>query len=815
MSLSLFLKWSWRDLRARWIQVVTIALVIGLGTGSFASLNSLAVWRTLSNEASFAATKMYDLRIRLSVGSFLSQGSLTAALSDLEDPSLVQASAERLIMPTQVDVSTDSRSVLVPGRLIGMDVSSESGPTVNDVHVTSGRALTPNDTGDALVLLESKFAETYALPSEGEVQLAGGQAVRYVGHALAPEYFIVLTGTGGFYAHANFGVVFTSLETAQELTALPGLTNDLVLQLSETANPETTIADLESVFAERFPEVGMTVMQPLDDPSFRVLTEDVEGDQQSSNVIAFAIFIGAVFAAFNLTTRMVESQRREIGVAMALGVPKSRIALRPLLVGAQIALLGMILGVGVGLLIGQALRGVMEDLIPLPVAVFDFQPSLFFGVAVAGFIVPILAITYPVWRAVRVRPIEAIQLGHLAARGGGLAPLLKRLSLPGATFGQLPFRNVVRAPRRAMLTLFGIAAAIAVMVAVLGLVDSLLETIQDGERETLQETPERLGIDLVAPLPVQSPIVQKVLGSSTISTSEPTLRVGGALVKDDTEFDVIIQVVDFESDLWQPTIVDGEADTSRPGVILPEKAAADLGVRVGDDVTVEHPVRQGPTSFTLTRTDLPVLATHPHPFRVNVYLDTRHADLLGMEGTTNRISALPAEGADLDMVKRQMFGLEGVASVDTVAGEARVIEDLISQFLGLLQVMEAVPLLLALLIAYNTASISTDERAREHATMFAFGVPYRTVLRMAVIESSILGVLGTLLGLLGGLLLMAYMLQFILTQTMPDMGVVFTLSAESVGVALGLGVLAVAAAPLLTFRKLRRMDIPSTLRVME
>jgi len=38
---------------------------------------------------------------------------------------------------------------------------------------------------------------------------------------------------------------------------------------------------------------------------------------------------------------------------------------------------------------------------------------------------------------------------------------------------------------------------------------------------------------------------------------------------------------------------------------------------------------------------------------------------------------------------------------------------------------------------------------------------------------------------------------------------------SSVVVALGLGVLAVALAPILTLRKLRRMDIPSTLRVIE
>ncbi|MBT5773092.1 MAG: hypothetical protein HOH95_01830, partial [Dehalococcoidia bacterium] len=63
--LRMWLRWSFRDLRARWIQVAAIALVIALGTGSYAGLSSVTVWRINSGEASYDATNMYDLRARL------------------------------------------------------------------------------------------------------------------------------------------------------------------------------------------------------------------------------------------------------------------------------------------------------------------------------------------------------------------------------------------------------------------------------------------------------------------------------------------------------------------------------------------------------------------------------------------------------------------------------------------------------------------------------------------------------------------------------------------------------------------------------
>jgi putative ABC transport system permease protein len=55
----------------------------------------------------------------------------------------------------------------------------------------------------------------------------------------------------------------------------------------------------------------------------------------------------------------------------------------------------------------------------------------------------------------------------------------------------------------------------------------------------------------------------------------------------------------------------------------------------------------------------------------------------------------------------------------------------------------------------------------------------------------------------------------LIPETHPEIGIVTFLAPRTVLTAVGLGVLAVAAAPLLTSRKLRRMDIPSTLRVME
>ncbi|WP_313954299.1 ABC transporter permease [Frankia sp. CpI1-P] len=112
-------------------------------------------------------------------------------------------------------------------------------------------------------------------------------------------------------------------------------------------------------------------------------------------------------------------------------------------------------------------------------------------------------------------------------------------------------------------------------------------------------------------------------------------------------------------------------------------------------------------------------------------------------------------------------------------------------------------------------SIAVDERRREHATMLAYGLSTRTVLGLTVAESAVMGLVGTLLGIAAGYWALRYTVEVLLAETLPDLGVQAILSGRTLVVILLLGVGAVAVAPLAAARRVRRMDVPSTLRVIE
>jgi len=808
----LWLRWSWRDLRARWAQVCALAAVIALGTGGYAALLSTSAWRTQSNDASFALLHTHDLRVALAQGSTVRQGSLLALLRGLPHATDVTGARERLIVPTQVAAP---KRVLGPGELVG--TGPGPGPAVDAVHVSAGQDLpTATGTGSssnlAGVILDRGFARQNRLPDSGMLRVAGGARVRYTGIGQSPEYFMG-GGSGGatvFLSQKTYAVLFTALGTAQQLAGAPGQVNDLVLTLKPGSSPATFQRELQAALAAVRPPVSATVSARADIPSYRVLYDDIKGDAELWRAIAILLLAGAAFAALNLTTRIVEAQRRETGIGMALGVRPSLLAVRPLLFAAQVALIGVLFGAGVGYLVGIPLARVFADLLPLPVWHTPFQGGTFAQAAVIGFVLPFAAAAWPVWRAVRVQPVQAIRVGHLAARGNGLAPLLTWLRLPGRGYHQIPLRNVLRTPRRSALTLLGIAAAIATLVTIVGLLDTFRATLDTASAGLLRAAPARVTVSLDSYYPAHGAVVAQVRALPEAGQVQAGLMVPGTVRSHGRSVDVAAEVLPAGA-AWTPQLSAGRLGG---GLVLSRKAAADLGAGLGSVVTFRHPQASG-GGLRTADSQVPVAGIDASPMRVYAYLDSATAALFGLPGMTNLLTILPSAGHSPADVQRALLDLPHVASAQSVQAATDGLRDSLDQFTGILNVAAGVALLLVLLIAFNTASIGTDERSREHATMMAFGLPARTVLGMTATESVLVGVLGTVTGVAAGYGLLAWLTATTIAGVMPEIGVTTALSAGTVAAAVLLGTAVVAAAPLFTLRRLRRTDIPATLRVVE
>ncbi|MGB5760135.1 MAG: FtsX-like permease family protein [Acidimicrobiales bacterium] len=786
---------------------------MAIGTGVYTGLGSTAEWRRQSNDASFAALSMHDLRVTLSPGTFVEEGSLLEALAGIDGASGVDAAAERLVVDSQVDTG-GAGSVLVSARLVGMRFESDR--PVDEVWISDGTAPAGEEPDGLVAVLEAKFADDRSLPDRGSIEVAGGRTVAYTGLGVAPEDFFYEGPEGTIAAEGELAILYLPLQSAQTISGRTGSVNDLVMTLVEGADRDAMEAQLTSAVSAL--GLSATVSTFDDSDAVRVLYEDIDNDQRIWNALSALVLGAAALAAFNLVSRIVEAQRREIGIGMALGVPRRQLAIRPLLIGTQVAVLGTIAGIGVGLLVGNAFGNLLESVRPLPVHRTPFQFGVYAQGAALGLVVPLAASALPVWRALRVEPIEAIRTGHLTAKTSRLTDWTGILRLPGSTMSQMPVRNVLRNPRRAILTAVGVGAAITALVAVLGMLDSINRTLELGGDEFTKGDPDRVVVQLDTFYPADSTVITAIADKATVGHVDTGLRLPATAVASDPEGDIelLVEFIDLDDALWTPTIVDG---SSKPddgtGIVIARKVADDLGVTVGDTLTLRHPTRSGPAGFTMSETGLVVAGIHANPIRTFAFMDLADAQQFGLQNTVNLVQAYPADDASPSDVQRAIFGLPGVTASQPVARITQAIDKALDQLVSFFLVTAAAVLILAVLISFNATRITIEERQREHATMRAFGLPLRTVLGVVAKESVLIGAAATVIGLAGGVVFLRWMLASLANTTLPDVGIGLYVSPVTIMIAAIVGIAAVAVTPLFLTRRLKRMDLPDALRVME
>jgi putative ABC transport system permease protein len=812
----LWARWSLRDLRRRWLVVTAIALIIAVGTGVYAGFTSTSVWTRQSYDESYAALNMYDVRVRLSPGSYAAAGSLHSAVETIPGAKQVAHVEERLIVPVQVDASTPARTILVPGELMGLDLG-DGGPSVNALHVQQGRALTATDSGQNIAILRRSFALAHDLPPTGTLRLSGGAVMEYVGLGATPDYFVITARAAGFETVGNqpyYAGLMTSLPTAQALSGQGTVVNDLVLTLVPGADHAALRREVEAALAAHLPDVSATVLTTKEDEGHRLLYDDIDSSQRMIDIMAALILAGAALAAFNLTSRLVEAQRREIGVGMALGVWPVPLAIRPFLFAGQVAVFGVLAGIPVGLLVGEALKPLLQSGNSLPVWQTTFDVGTFARAAALGFVLPFLAAAYPILRAIRVQPIEAIRTGFLAAKSGGLAPLVSRIPLPGRSLAQLPVRNLVRTPRRTLLTALAIGGALTVFAGSRGLIDTFDDLVARQDAEATRAVPSRFEVQLDAFYPRDAERVRAIGSVPVVADTNHGLRVEGTAIAGAQQVEVVIDLLDFASAMWVPTIARGPAIQPPGSIVLAQKAAEDLGVEPGDTLTLRHPRREG-TGYRLVETPVVVGGLHAGPFRYSAYMDLSQAGWFGLDGFTNLLQIRPTPGVSADAVQQALFGLPGIALAQPATAMTSQLRDVLAAFYDILRICMAAALALVLLVGFNATTIAADERAREHATMFAFGLPIGTVLRVNIVESALVGLLGAAIGIPVGFLMMKTVVERTLSPTYPQLSLQATFTLSTVLIAGAVGVLVVAVGPLFTRRRLRQMNIPATLRVVE
>lgn len=702
-----------RDLRRIGVQAAAIAVLVGCAVAVF--VGSAATWRAIArSQARYYETNRFAnvfaeaRRVPEHLAADL------AALPGVAEAETRVVAGATLLLPGVGEPVTARLLSLPPG-----------GARLNVPYVRAGRGLAPGAVDEALVSEGFALANRLGPGATLDAIVNGRrQRLTVVGVAISPDTIYAIRAGDIFPDDRHFGVLWVPRDALAAAMDLEGAFSEVSLRLAHGAREGDVIAGVDRILA---PYGGLGAIGRDRHVSHAFLTDEISQLKAIATVVP-AIFLGvASFLVSVVLSRLVGTQRRQIGMLKALGYGAREIGGHYAKLVAGIAACGCALGAGGGVLMGQGLARTYADYYRLPALVYEGDATVIAigsALALAGSLVGALG---AVRAAVALPPAEAMRP---PAPPTYRRTLLERagLSRALAPAGRMVLRDLGRRPVRAALSALGLAFAVAILVVSWFSFDAIAliadRTLVRAQRQDATVTftnalPEAALVELRA--------IPGILRVEPFRAWPATLRAGprSALVA--------LSGVEAGGDLTRIVDADGAVVPTPPaGLVLSRKLAENLGVGRGGEVVAEvldgrRPVRT-----------LRVAAVVDDFLGLQATGDRRWlADALG-EAPLASGAHLAVDAAALGDVQAALQRLPAVAGVTLRSATRAAYDELIASFLlTYIGIISALALAVAAGVVYNSARVTWAERERELATLRVLGFTRWEIWRILAGEMAV------------------------------------------------------------------------------
>ena len=342
-----------RDLWRLKGQALAIAMVIGAGVAlavmSFGTLGSLIDTR----DAYYERYRFADVFAQVK----RAPERLARKIARIEGVSGVQT---RIVAKVTLDVAGVTEPVT--GKLISLSNDRENG--LNKVVLRSGRFPQSGHARD--VLLAETFATANRLASGDTLSaIINGtkRSLRVAGTVLSPEYVYTIPPGELMPDDRRFGVIWMNRAALAAAFDLEGAFNDLSLTLVRGASEPAVIESLDRLLE---PYGGIGAYGRKDQLSNSFLTSELD-QLVNFGSVGPVIFLGVAAFLLNIViTRLIGTEREQIGVFKAFGYSGREIGLHYMSFAVALVVLGTVLGFIVGDWLGREITEIYNQFYKFP-----------------------------------------------------------------------------------------------------------------------------------------------------------------------------------------------------------------------------------------------------------------------------------------------------------------------------------------------------------------------------------------------------------------------------------------------------------------
>jgi putative ABC transport system permease protein len=371
----------------------------------------------------------------------------------------------------------------------------------------------------------------------------------------------------------------------------------------------------------------------------------------------------------------------------------------------------------------------------------------------------------------------------------------------------MTLRGIGRSKRRSFSTVLGVVLALILILASVGMIDSVIGMIDKQFNEVaLQDA------SVISSEPVSADLISSIGSVVGVTRAEPTAGLSASITHNGDTLATALQ--GFESNTQMHGWTNPSGALPPTGVLAGQGIANKLGVSEGDLLHIDLPTHDVTIVLELIEfVDEPLGI--PLYARLDVITEAlRDAGIedpesLMAEPTVTSVMTLFDPALNRSTTIAALEDVDGVLAVQ----DARSLYDMIQQFLGLFYAFVGVMLifggLMAFSLMFNTISVNIAERSTEFATLKANGMADRMIASMVVNENMLLTTIGIIPGVLLGIAVSALFLTSFNNDSFT-----FALSIEPGTIAVAIGVMYVVALLSMVpgLRSIKRLDIAQVVR---
>ena len=505
------------------------------------------------------------------------------------------------------------------------------------------------------------------------------------------------------------------------------------------------------------PEWMVTDREEL--PEYTDYGDNADRLRNIGQVFPVIFFLVAALISLTTMTRMVEEQRTQIGTLKALGYKKSAIAAKYICYAFFATLLGSVLG----MLIGEKIipyiiitaYGIMYHNVANTISI-DYQPGFALIASAASVVCTVGATLFASGKELQETPAS---LMRPPAPKEGKRVLLERLTF---IWKHLSFswkstiRNLFRYKKRLIMTVFGIAGSMGLMLVGFGIQDSISDIAAIQYRE-LQHYDGMVIEDSDATEEEHAELFEYMKENEQIAHCNRVQMTKISAPKGSSSVSIYLFVPEslseFAKDVTLKNRITGETyELTDEGAAISEKTASLLGLKVGDMI----PLKKGDKEYKVR-----VAVITENYMSHYLYMTPRvYEQTFGEMPEYENIVFTMQEDCkdDLEMAGTRILANPGALSISYTSSLASQVDRMLSTLDAVILVLIVSAGMLAFVVLYNLNNINITERQRELATLKVLGFYDGEVSQYVLRENVILTVLGIMFGAVFGILIHRYVI---------------------------------------------------------